>query len=220
MAKVASDAEKPDGFVVLTREQACERFAGRLPLPHSRESARRRQSGSRARGINHLAALASTPEASLVEWFGARLGPYLGGLARFEDERRVTTVRVAKSESRETTFDRDLLGLDALEPVLERLAAQLCAALVKHDRRGRTIGIKLRFADFSTHTRARTLEQPVNELASVLEVARGLLRELDPREPGAPARRASGGPGRAGAAGTESRRPSLADSSLLTLDAG
>ena len=67
--------------------------------------------------------------------------------------------------------------------MLERLASQLCAALVKHDRRGRTIGIKLRFADFSTHTRARTLEQPVNEPESVLEVVRGLLRELDPREP-------------------------------------
>ena len=182
VAKVASDAEKPDGFVVLTRAQARERFAGASPSlvpgigPKTAERLERR-------GITTLAALASTPEASLVEWFGARLGPYLGGLARFEDEREVTTVHVAKSESRETTFDRDLLGLEALEPVLERLASQLCAALLKHDRRGRTIGIKLRFADFSTHTRARTLEQPVNEPRRVLEVARGLLRELDPREP-------------------------------------
>ena len=182
VAKVASDAEKPDGFVVLSREQACERFAASAPSlipgigPKTAERLERQ-------GITTLAALAATPEASLVAWFGARLGPYLGSLARFEDEREVTTVRVAKSESRETTFDRDLLGLAALEPVLERLSAELCAALAKHSRRGRTIGIKLRFADFSTHTRARSLEHPVNEPATVLEVARTLLRELDPREP-------------------------------------
>ena len=182
VAKVASDAEKPDGFVVLTREQACERFGSASPSlipgigPKTAERLKRR-------GITTLAALAGAPEASLVEWFGARLGPYLRELARFEDMRRVTTVRVAKSESRETTFDRDLRGLDALEPVLERLASQLCGHLVERERRGRTVGIKLRFADFSTHTRARTLEQPVNELPTVLEVARALLRELDPREP-------------------------------------
>ena len=182
VAKVASDAEKPDGFVVLTREQACRRFGGSPPSlipgigPKTAERLERQ-------GITTLAALASTPDASLVGWFGARLGPHLASLARFEDERAVTTVRIAKSESRETTFDRDLLGLEALEPVLERLSAELCGALAKHDRRGRTIGIKLRFADFSTHTRARTLERPVNEPATVLETARALLRELDPRDP-------------------------------------
>jgi DNA polymerase-4 len=182
VAKVASDAEKPDGFVVLSREQACERFASASPSLVPGIGPKTAERLQRA-GIATLAALAATPEPLLVEWFGARLGPYLGRLARFEDDREITTVRVAKSESRETTFDRDLHGLDALEPVLERLAGQLCEALAGHDRRGRTIGIKLRFADFSTHTRARSLDQPVNDLASVLEVARALLRELDPREP-------------------------------------
>jgi DNA polymerase-4 len=182
VAKVASDAEKPDGFVVLTREQACERFASASPSlipgigPKTAERLERN-------GITTLAALASAPDAALVEWFGARLGPHLGGVARFEDARLVTTVRVAKSESRETTFDHDLSGLPALEPVLERLTSQLCAHLVERGRSGRTIGIKLRFADFSTHTRARSLDAPVNELRPVLEVARALLRELDPRDP-------------------------------------
>ena len=182
VAKVASDAEKPDGFVVLSREQACARFAEASPSlipgigPKTTERLERK-------GIATLAALAAAPEQSLVEWFGSRLGPYLGQLARFEDERVVTTVRVAKSESRETTFDSDLRGIAELEPVLERLTAQLCEDLAKRDRRGRTIGIKLRFADFSTHTRARSLERPVNELPRVLEVARRLLRELDPHEP-------------------------------------
>jgi DNA polymerase IV len=182
VAKVASDAEKPDGFVVLTREQACERFAESSPalIPGIGPKTAAKLEG---RGITTLGRLASTPDELLVEWFGARLGPYLGSLARFDDRRAVTTVRVAKSESRETTFDHDLVGLGALEPVLDRLTAQLCEDLGRRDRSGRTIGIKLRFADFTTHTRARTIEQPTNVLDEVRGVALALLRELDPREP-------------------------------------
>ena len=76
-------------------------------------------------------------------------------------------MRVAKSESRETTFDHDLLGLDALTPVLERLAGELCATLDREARRGPTVGIKVRLDDFSTHTRARTLDAPTNDRATV-----------------------------------------------------
>ncbi len=182
VAKVASDADKPDGFLELTREEACARFAetspGLIPGIGPKTVAR-----LEARGIGTLAALGALPDETLSEWFGARLGPYLGRLARFDDERPLETVRVAKSESRETTFDRDLHGLDALEPVLEHLTGELCETLARQDRRGRTIGIKLRFGDFTTVTRARTLTEPVNELQAVLAVARELLRRLDPRRP-------------------------------------
>jgi nucleotidyltransferase/DNA polymerase involved in DNA repair len=92
-------------------------------------------------------------------------------------------VRVAKSESRETTFERDLHGLDALEHVLETLTAQLCETLAKASQAGRTIGIKVRLDDFSTHTRAKSLSQPTNELDTVLGVARQLLRDFNPPRP-------------------------------------
>jgi DNA polymerase IV len=134
-------------------------------------------------GVTTLGALGATPDARLIEWFGRRLGPHLGALARFEDDRSIETVRVAKSESRETTFDYDLRGLAELEPVLERLSAQLCETLEREERRGRTIGIKLRYADFTTLTRARTLDSAVNDRATVCGVALELLRRLDPRRP-------------------------------------
>ena len=182
VAKVASDAEKPDGFVVLTREQACERFAGASPglVPGIGPKTVARLENE---GIATLGRLAAVPEELLVEWFGGRLGPYLQSLARFEDAREVTPVRVAKSESRETTFDYDLHGLERLEPVLVRLTEELCGDLTRKDRSGRTIGIKLRLADFSTHTRARTLGRPTNDLATVRQVALDLLRAFDPRDP-------------------------------------
>src|SRR5262249_4222173 len=119
----------------------------------------------------------------LAQRFGARLGPYLAGRARFEDDSPVTSVRVAVSESRETTFDRDIGALEEMEEVLDRLTHRLCEALVRQDRRGRTIGIKVRLGAFSTHTRARTLPQAVNDAEDVGAVARDLLREFAPPRP-------------------------------------
>src|SRR6059058_2326299 len=88
VAKVASDAEKPDGFCVLSREMACERFAGASPglIPGigPKTVARLEE-----RGVRTLGDIASVGDDVLGEWFGDRLGPHLGALARFEDEREI-----------------------------------------------------------------------------------------------------------------------------------
>jgi DNA polymerase IV len=182
VAKVASDAEKPDGFVELTDEEARVRFAeaspGLVPGIGPKTVARLEQLG-----IATLGRLGGTPDEQLTQWFGSRLGPHLAALARFEDERSIETVRIAKSESRETTFDTDLHGLPQLEPVLERLTDELCETLAREERRGRTIGIKVRFDDFTTVTRARSLDAAVNDTNAVGTVALDLLRRLDPRRP-------------------------------------
>jgi DNA polymerase IV len=182
VAKVASDADKPDGFVALTAEQARERFAGARPglVPGIGPKTAERLD---EKGIGTLGALAAIPDEQLTEWFGPRLGPYLGSLARFEDERSIETIRPAKSESRETTFDTDLRGLHQLEPQLRRLTRQLCSTLTSQNARGRTIGIKVRYADFSTVTRARSLPTAVNDEDTVWRVAAELLRRLDPPQP-------------------------------------
>jgi DNA polymerase IV len=182
VAKVASDAEKPDGFVVMSAEMARERFAGARPglVPGIGPKTAQRLE---RHGIETLGALAAAPDERLREWFGGRLGPWLGRLARFEDDRGIETVRVAKSESRETTFDTDLRGLDELEPRLRALTEELCSTLERQGRRGRTIGIKVRYDDFSTVTRARSLAAPVSDLDVVWAVALDLLRRLDPPRP-------------------------------------
>ena len=182
VAKVASDAEKPNGFLELTGEGARLRFAeaspGLIPGIGPKTVARLEELG-----IATLGRLGATPDEQLVHWFGQRLGPHLAALARFEDDRTIETIRIAKSESRETTFDRDLDGLPQLEPVLSRLTGELCETLAREERRGRTIGIKVRFDDFSTVTRARSLDAAVNDEKTVATVALDLLRRLDPRRP-------------------------------------
>jgi DNA polymerase-4 len=182
VAKVASDAEKPRGFVVLSREDACARFVeappALIPGVGPKTAERLEQMG-----IATIGGLAATPPDALAQRFGARLGPYLVARARFEDDSPVTSVRVAVSESRETTFDRDIAAPEEMEEVLDRLTVRLCQALARADRRGRTIGIKVRLDDFSTHTRARTLPRAVNDAAEVGAVARELLREFAPPRP-------------------------------------
>ena len=95
----------------------------------------------------------------------------------------MTEERKVISESRETTFDYDIADAAKLEAILERLVEQLCSALVRQERRGRTIGIKVRLDDFSTHTRARTLAEPVAAIDRVLPVALDLLRRFAPPRP-------------------------------------
>ena len=179
VAKVASDAEKPAGFVVLTREQACERFASspcRLIPGIGGKTAERLQS----LGIATIADLAATPVEALRAVFSANTAVHLQSLARFEHGGAVTQDRKVVSESRERTFDQDIASLAELELILARLVDELCTALSRQDRRGRTVGIKVRLDDFSTHTRARTLAVPVNRADDVGRVALELLRAFAP----------------------------------------
>jgi DNA polymerase-4 len=182
VAKVSSDLEKPAGFVVMSREMACERFAAAPPslVPGIGPKTAERLA---AMGMTTLGAVRDADPALLREAFGDNLGGYLQRRARFEDDGAVTTVRETKSQSKETTFDVDLTGLSALEPVLVDLAQSLCEHLAKKELEGRTIGIKVRLDDWTTVTRARTLDHPTNEPALVRDVALELLRAYDPPRP-------------------------------------
>jgi DNA polymerase IV len=182
VAKVASDAEKPRGFVVLSREQACERFrdapCGLIPGIGPKTAER-----LRVAGLDTLGKLRGADGDRVSAVFGGRLGAALQGRARFEDDGPVTQERKVVSESRETTFDADIASLEQLEAVLAQLVTKLCDGLSGQGRRGRTIGIKVRLDDFSTHTRARTLPEAVGSADRVGPVALDLLRRFAPPRP-------------------------------------
>jgi DNA polymerase-4 len=182
VAKVASDAEKPAGFVVLTREEACRRFAGAAPglVPGIGPKTTARLA---TLGMTTLASVGAAPERVLVERFGPNLGRELGRRARFEHDGEVGAVRKVVSESRERTFDTDINDPAELRDALTRMSAELCASLAAHGRSGRTIGIKIRLEDFTTVTRAHSVPEPTREPELVTAVALRLLGEYSPARP-------------------------------------
>ena len=182
VAKVASDAEKPAGFVVLDREQAVSRFAdsppGLIPGIGPKTAARLSELG-----LATLAAVAAAPEELLVGRFGPNHGRELIRKARFEADGRVGAPRKAVSESRERTIDRDISEPAELAGILERMAGELCASLAARGRSGRTIAIKVRLDDFTTVTRAHSLPEATSDPQTVAIVARRLLERYAPARP-------------------------------------
>jgi len=182
VAKVASDAEKPAGFVVLDRQQACARFhaspPGLVPGIGPKTAARLAELG-----LTTLGVLAQAPEQLLVERFGANLGRELRRRARFEHDGQIGAARKVVSESRERTFDTDISDPAEMEAALSRMAESLCESLRVHDRRGRTIGIKVRLDDWTTVTRAHTVAEPTCDAELVREHALRMLREYAPPRP-------------------------------------
>jgi DNA polymerase-4 len=182
VAKVASDAEKPAGFVVLSREQACARFGssppGLVPGIGPKTAARLAELG-----LATLAAVGAAPEQLLIERFGPNLGRELGRRARFEHDGEIGAARKVVSESRERTFDSDVSDAAQMREQLSLMAEELCAGLAAHGRRGRTIGIKVRLDDWTTVTRAHTVAEPTCDVQLVSDVALRLLREYSPARP-------------------------------------
>ncbi|HSD82080.1 MAG TPA: DNA polymerase IV, partial [Solirubrobacteraceae bacterium] len=157
VAKCCSDLGKPAGFVAMGREEACARFAG---APPSRLPGIGPKTAERLRdmGIATVGDLQRADPDVLGERFGGRTGAYLVGRAHFHDDSAVEASRAAKSRSSETTFDADVADHAELEAVVRRLAGEVCAGLRRRGRRARTIGIKVRLDDWTTVTRARTID--------------------------------------------------------------
>ncbi len=182
VAKVASEAEKPNGFLVLTADEARRRFAD-APVSLVPGIGPRTSDRLGEMGITTLLQLRQADEISLTERFGARQGPALIALACFEGSAEIVTEREAVSESRETTFDEDIRSGDELEVALKRLAAELSEALQRNQRSGRTIRIKVRLDDWTTVTRAKTIDTAVDDYETIIKVAVALLREYAPQRP-------------------------------------
>lgn len=180
VAKTTSGAAKPRGFAVLSREQACAQFAG--------ESVRKLQGiGPRTAerlaeiGVQTIGQLQGWPVDDLTARIGTGSGPRLHALAHFRDGSAVQVSREVKSCSRETTFPADLTDPALMLGALSELAAKLCDDLERKDLAGRTVGIKVRLADWTTITRATTLSEPTRDPATVRRLALALLEreEID-----------------------------------------
>jgi DNA polymerase-4 len=183
IAKCCSDLGKPAGFVAMGREEACVRFATapttRVPGIGPRTADRLAELGLRT-----LGQLQQADEERLAGRFGANTARFLIARANFEDHSEVETERgAAKSRSNERTFDADTAAPARLEGILREMGRELAEALQQRGRRGRTIAIKVRLDDWTTVTRARTVEAATNDPAIVIDTAVELLRAYDPARP-------------------------------------
>jgi DNA polymerase-4 len=183
VAKCCSDLGKPAGFVAMGREEACVRFA---TAPTSRVPGIGPKTAERLAelGVRTLGQLQQADEGRLATRFGTNSARFLKARALFEDDSPVETERgAAKSYSTERTFDEDIAELERLEAVLREMSRELCEGLQRRGRRGRTIAIKVRLDDWTTVTRARTVEAATNDTAHVIETAVELLRAYAPPRP-------------------------------------
>lgn len=175
VAKIASDFHKPDGLTVVPPDRVLD-FLAPLPVRRLHGVGPATERALAEMGITTVAELRERSLETLVARFG-RWGGDLYRHARGEDDRAVETGRSRKSLGQERTFQRDLVGLEAMDAELERLAGMVVAALDKRGLAPRTVTVKVRYADFTTVTRSRTLLQPVVAVAEMAALARELLRQ-------------------------------------------
>jgi DNA polymerase-4 len=181
LAKIASELDKPDGLTIVKPEDVPARI---WPLPPSRINGIGPKASRKldALGIRTIGALARADLAWLVEHFGRNYGAWLARVARGEDDREVETESEPVSISRETTFDRDLSAQrdrEELSAIFTELCESLARDLARKGYAGRTIGIKLRFDNFHTVTRDRTIKTPTQDARDIRRAAGECLKRVE-----------------------------------------
>lgn len=172
LAKIASDMDKPDGLYVIKPGQV-EDFMRELPVRKIWGVGRVTAEKLKRLGIETASELGKADEGMLLEKLGRR-GLELRELGRGIDESEVKVPGEPKSIGRETTFEQDLRSLDEVFVRLRAVAEECSRRLRKKDYRGKTITLKIKYSDFSTVTRAESLNVAVNDSETLYLTARSL----------------------------------------------
>ncbi len=178
-AKIASGMAKPDGVMVVPLSEELA-ILHALPVSALWGVGARTDELLAARGLRTVGELAGTELRVLQQWVGAAGGAHLHALAHGRDDRRVVPDSAEKSVGAEETFTRDVYDVAVLHRELLRLSERTTAGLRRRGRRARTVAVKVRYADFTTISRSRTLGQPSDVAQEVYSCARALLDALTP----------------------------------------
>ena len=182
LAKLASDYRKPNGqFLVapdkgaaFVEQLAVGKFHGIGPVTADKMY---------QLGIRTGADLRTKSVGFLTQHFG-KSGPWYYAISRGEDDRPVRADRERKSSGSETTFAEDLTETAAIEGEVLGQADEVWAWCQKANAFGRTVTVKIKFADFHQATRSRSLQTPVSSLAVLHELSLGLIRSVLPTQKG------------------------------------
>ncbi len=173
LAKLASEFDKPNGVTVIHAGDLAERV---WPLPCRKLNGVGPKANARleALGVRTIGELARCELRWLIEQFGRHHGQWLHEVSWGRDQRDLSTHSEPVSMSCETTFERDLHAVrdrPELSAVFTSLCERLAADLTRHGYAGRTIGVKLRYDNFRSVTRAQTLEFHTADAAVIRRTA-------------------------------------------------
>ena len=182
LAKIASDYHKPNGLFVIPPKQV-EEFVATLPIEKFFGIGAVTATRMHALGIHTGADLRLRSEQELVQHFG-KAGHIYYGYARGEDNREVTPDRVRKSLGAEITFANDIDDRNTLMEELCAVRDEVWNRMQRHEFRGRTVVLKLKFDNFKQITRSKTLFTPVDSIDTLHITSEELLKgvKLDGRK--------------------------------------
>jgi DNA polymerase-4 len=212
LAKLASDAAKPNGLLVVPADDV-ESFLHPLPVTALWGVGERTAESLQRLGLRTVADLASMSKHVLERAVGEAVGAHLYSLANGIDDRRVTPDEANRSVGSEATFARDLDERTEILREVLRLSERTASLLRGKGLCGRTVTLKVRWSNFKTISRSKTLDHEVNTTAEIYDVARAAFEKLDPERPRirllgvTVSGLASGPPGRQLELGERSTRP-------------
>ncbi|HSM82937.1 MAG TPA: DNA polymerase IV [Nodosilinea sp.] len=173
LAKMASGQNKPNGLTLILPAQA-EAFVAALPIEKFHGIGQVTARKMHSLGIATGADLRQWAEADLVQHFG-KAGRFYYRVARGQDDRPVNPNRVRKSIGAERSFAPDLTTLSEITAALERVAAEVVGRLHEQKRRGHTLTLKLKYANYRQITRSRTFVTALGSESPILPWAQELL---------------------------------------------
>jgi DNA polymerase-4 len=177
VAKIASDARKPDGLCVVRPDQVME-FIRPLPVIKIPGIGRVTDAQLQKLGLRTVAGLEKCPLPFLEREFG-KFGHYLHDIARGIDESPVTPWRERQSYGAEETFPRDIPEKEPLLEFLQECAQRVFDELGQESKRARTVTLKIKYADFQVVTRRQTFDHFLTSAADIFNAAKDLLERTE-----------------------------------------
>jgi DNA polymerase IV len=173
LAKLASDMNKPNGLTLITPDKAEEVVSG-LDIRKLYGIGKATEKKMRELGINSGADLMKKEEYFLIRYFG-KAGSFYHKMARGIDNRPVTSEDSRKSLGKERTFRRDLYNIVEMKSVLRSLADDVGRSMQSENIKGRTVTVKIKYNDFTLHTRSRSLTGFTCRAETICETALQIL---------------------------------------------
>ena len=177
LAKIASDLNKPDGMTFIGPSRISQ-FMERLPVEKFHGVGKVTASRMKNMGLHTGADLKRLSEAELVRHFG-KSGHFYDKIVRGIDDREVQPHRETKSVGAEDTFAEDMLMLEDMNVELDKLARIVADRLIRHELRGKTVTLKIKFSDFRIITRSQSLEESVDDRHIIAQIAKEMLANVD-----------------------------------------